>query len=159
VNRKLSDTQIEAAAALLQGTGRRVTGRALREMLRLQYGAAGNTARVFAVCRALGGSQAEESEESALTELQRQLQASEQGRALALQERDHALVRAERAEARELAHQDRWASEIHSLRESVDQLKSERLRRQSLEDQVVRLQRELQSVHRRLAQDEDPPRS
>jgi hypothetical protein len=40
------------------------------------------------------------------------------------------LARAERSEAREIAHQDRWASEIHILREALEQLKSERARRQ-----------------------------
>jgi hypothetical protein len=156
VNRKLTDAQIAAAATLLRGTGRRVTGRALREMLRRQYGAAGKTARLLSACRSVDESQ---TEQSALTEAQARLLASEQSRALALQERDHALARAERAEARELAHQDRWASEIHTLRESVEQLKGERVRRQSLEEQVVRLQRELQSLHRRLVQDDEPPRS
>ncbi|HEY6540923.1 MAG TPA: hypothetical protein VIZ18_08305 [Ktedonobacteraceae bacterium] len=68
-----------------------------------------------------------------------------------LRERDLALARALRAEERETAHQDRWAAEIHSLRESVEQLKGERARRAVLEEQLVRLQRELQGLYRRLA--------
>jgi uncharacterized protein involved in exopolysaccharide biosynthesis len=61
------------------------------------------------------------------------------------------LGRAERSEAREVAHQDRWANEIHTLRESVEQLKGERTRRQILDDQLMRLQRELQTLRHRLA--------
>jgi hypothetical protein len=91
-----------------------------------------------------------------LAGLQHRLEIAEQGRAAAMKERDQALARAERAEARETAHQDRWATEIHSLRESVEQLKGERLRRQTLDDQVVRLQRELQVLRRRLTDYEDP---
>ncbi|MGA8708620.1 MAG: hypothetical protein WB646_16725 [Steroidobacteraceae bacterium] len=64
---------------------------------------------------------------------------------------DLALARAARSEERETAHQDRWASEIHSLRETVEQLKSERIRRQNLEEQVLRLQREVQSLYLRLS--------
>jgi hypothetical protein len=61
------------------------------------------------------------------------------------------IVRARRSEERETAHQDRWAAEIHALRESLERLKGERARRQTLEDQVVRLQRELQALYSRLA--------
>jgi molecular chaperone GrpE (heat shock protein) len=57
-----------------------------------------------------------------------------------------------------LAHQDRWANEIHTLRESVEQLKGERMRRQSLEEHVLRMQRELQSLRQRLARHEGEDR-
>jgi hypothetical protein len=82
---------------------------------------------------------------------QRRLADAEQQALEAQRQLDLARARAERSEDRETAHQDRWASEIHSLRETVEQLKSERVRRQTLEEQVLRLQRELQSLYLRLS--------
>jgi molecular chaperone GrpE (heat shock protein) len=82
--------------------------------------------------------------------------AAEQDRAGAQDERNRAVERAERSEAREILHQDRWANEIHALRESVEQLKAERTQRQRLEDHVLRLQRELQTLRQRLARYELP---
>ena len=58
--------------------------------------------------------------------------------------RERAIARAERSEARELAHQDRWANEIYALRENLEQLKGEHARRLAAEGQVLRLQQELQ---------------
>lgn len=125
MNRKLTDAQIAAAAQSLREAGQKVSGRALRAALRRQHGAVGKTERLFAVCRTLreGGS-----EPPVVTELRRQLLEAQQHVAAAQAERDRALARAERSEAREIAHQDRWASEIHMLREALEQLKSERAR-------------------------------
>ena len=153
MNQKLTDEQIGQTVEAMRCAGQKVTGRALRAALRERYGAAGKTGRLASACR---GVQEPAPDASIITELRRQLRDADLCRVAAIEERDHALARAERAEARETAHQDRWATEIHSLRESVEQLKGERLRRQTLEDQVVRLQRELQVLHRRLAQYEDP---
>lgn len=153
MNRKLTDQQIGETVESLRSMGQKVTGRALRAALRERYGVAGKTDRIASACRGL---QAQPPDACFVTGLMQQLQNAELNRAAAIEERDRALARAERAEARETAHQDRWATEIHSLRESVEQLKGERLRRQSLDDQVVRLQRELQVLHRRLARYEEP---
>jgi hypothetical protein len=154
MNQKLTDHQIEHAAESMRRAGQAVTARALRAVLRERYGVVGRAARLASVCRGL---REPVSDVPTLAGLQRRLEIAEQGRAAAMEERDLALARAERAEARETAHQDRWATEIHSLRESVEQLKGERLRRQTLDDQVVRLQRELQVLHRRLAHYDEPP--
>lgn len=154
MNRKLTDQQIEQTVEFMRLAGQKITGRSLRATLRRRYGVAGNTGRLFSLCRALRAPQLKEPE---IRELQQQVQNAELARATALEERDRALARAQRAEERETAHQDRWASEIHLLRESVEQLKGERLRRQQLEDRVIRLQRELQGLHLRLSQFEDPP--
>jgi chromosome segregation ATPase len=153
MNRKLTDQQIGQTVEALRCAGEKITGRALRAALRERYGAAGKTARLAAACRDL---RAPPPDASLVTELMQQLQNAKLNSATAIEERDRALARAERAEARETAHQDRWAAEIHSLRESVEQLKGERLRRQTLDDQAVRLQRELQVLHRRLAHYEEP---
>jgi hypothetical protein len=153
MNQKLTDQQIGQTVEAMRCAGQKITGRALRAALRERYGVVGKTGRLVAACR---GVREPVPDASVLTELKRQLQDAQLGRITALEERDRALARAERAEARETAHQDRWATEIHSLRESVEQLKGERLRRQSLDDQVIRLQRELQVLLRRLAQYEEP---
>jgi hypothetical protein len=156
MNRKLTDAQITATFQWLRAARSHVSGRALRAALRQQYGASGKTERVFALCRMLREPTVPEPE--TIAELRRELLAAEQARAAAQDARDRAIGRAERSEARELAHQDRWANEIHTLRESVEQLKGERMRRQSLEDHVLRLQRELQSLRQRLARHEGEDR-
>ena len=158
MNRKLTDAQIDLTVKSLREAGQRVTGRTLRAALRREYGAAGRTDRLFSVCRSLHEpARGTAIDESLVAELRRQLLEAERRRSAAQEQYEHALARAERAEAREMAHQDRWATEIHTLRETVEQLKRERARRQSLDDQVLRLQRELQSLRRRLANYEVPP--
>lgn len=148
MNRKLSDTQIAAAVQTLRNEGQRIGWRSLRALLMKQCGAAGRTDRLRAACQAL---QRPAVELPQIAELRRQGDDSDRRRLEAQQERDLALARALRSEARETAHQDRWAAEIHALREAVEQLKGERARRQTLEDQIVRLQRELQGLYSRLA--------
>jgi hypothetical protein len=154
MNQKLTDQQIVQAAESMRAAGHPVTARALRAVLRERYGVVGKAARLTLACRGLRDPLPDG---PTLAGLEQRLRIAEQGRAAAMEERDRALARAERAEARETAHQDRWATEIHSLREAVEQLKGERSRRQTLDDQVVRLQRELQVLRRRLTEYEDPP--
>jgi hypothetical protein len=137
MRQKLTDAQITAAAESLRQRGRPVNWRSLQAQLISQHGAAGRTDRLRFACRVLQHPTAKATDPAAIQDVVR--------------ERDLALARAERAEEREMTHQDRWAAEIHALRESVEQLKGERARRLVLEDQLVRLQRELQGLYRRLA--------
>jgi hypothetical protein len=155
MNRKLTDAQITSTFELLRNAGQNVSGRALRAALRQQYGAAGKTGRVFAICRRLREPEVPEPER--IAQLRGQMMAAEQDRASAQDERDRAIERAERSEAREISHQDRWANEIHALRESVEQLKDERTRRQRLEDHVLGQQQKQQSRRPRRGRDEVPP--
>lgn len=154
MNRKLTDQQIASTFEALSRTGDPVSGRALRTALRAQFGAAGKTERVFALCRSLRRSRGDEP--ASVTELRRRLEEAEQGRAAAEVARDQALQRAERSEAREISHQDRWANEIYALRQAVQQLQGESTRRLALEDQVGRLQRELQGLRNRLGPSAQP---
>lgn len=147
MNRKLSDQQIRSTYESLSHHGRAVSGRALRAALRAKFGAAGKTDRVFAICRSLRAPAPPEPAD--INALRRELQAAEEGRAQAQQERDQALARAVRSEERERAHQDRWANQIYELRQQVESLKGEGARRRVLEDQVVRLTRELQGLRLR----------
>ena len=148
MNRKLTDQQIVSTFEALRRTGGTVTGRALRAALRAQFGAAGKTERVFTLCRSLREPRTDEP--ATVAELRQRLAQAEEGRAAAEVARDQVLERAERSEAREISHQDRWANEIHALRQTVQQLQGESGRRLALEDQVVRLQRELQGLRHRL---------
>jgi hypothetical protein len=144
VNRKLTELQINSAVAELRQQGRTVHWRSLRAVLLEQYGSAGRTDRLRAACRSM------QLPRPGNPELEDRLSSSEHHRLEAEQARDLALARAQRSEEREMAHQDRWAAEIHELRETVEQLKVERSRRRSVEEQLLRLQRELQSVYTRL---------
>lgn len=146
MNRKLTDEQILAAASALRGKGEPVGWRRLQALLNAEYGVAGRTDRLRAACRATKPMAGESSPTWRLRMADAEQQTLEVRRQL-----DLALARAARSEERETAHQDRWASEIHSLRETVEQLKSERIRRQNLEEQVLRLQREVQSLYLRLS--------
>lgn len=148
MNRKLTDQQIASTLAALHHTGGPVSGRRLRAALRQQFGAAGKTERVFALCRSLQRSQVDEP--AILADLRRRMEEAEQGRAAAEAARDQAVQRAERAEAREISHQDRWANEIYTLRQTVQQLQGEGGRRRALENQVLRLHQELQGLRNRL---------
>lgn len=148
MNRKLTDEQILTAVGVLRSRGERVGWRRLQALLTAQYGVAGRTDRLRAACRAV---QRTTGQGAAPPGWQSRIADADQQTLEARQERDLALARAARSEERETAHQDRWAREIHSLREAVEQLKAERVRRQNLEDQVLRLQRELQSLYARLS--------
>jgi hypothetical protein len=147
MNRKLSDQRIRSTFQTLSRCGQPVSGRALRAALRTRFGAAGKTDRVFTICRSLRRPTI--AAPADVIELRARIEAAEQGRAQAEAARDAALARAERSEARELAHQDRWANEIHELRAHVEQLKGEGARRRALEDQVLRLTREVQALRLR----------
>src|ERR1035441_9629079 len=78
VNRKLTDQQIASTFEALRRTGVAVSGRSLRAALRQQFGAAGKTDRVFALCRALQAPGGDE-----ISELRRRLEEAERGMAAA----------------------------------------------------------------------------
>jgi Plasmid replication region DNA-binding N-term len=133
------DHHIRATCRELMAAGGRVSGRALRRALRERYGAAGKTDRVFQVWR-------EETERSSeairpqlptdIAELQRRLIVAEE----AAKEN---LARAERAELREQAHQDRWAMEVDRLRQEVRAQPRYAAELRALQERVLRLTVEL----------------
>lgn len=121
----------------------RVSGRQLRAELRKRFGAVGKTARVFQIWRQVVFPELV-SIPSLLTpvlpievaELQRRMVAAE---TLAAE----MLARAERAEYREQAHQDRWAAEVDSLRQTAGHQAAAAITIRALQDQVFKLSREL----------------
>ena len=79
--------------------------------------------------------------------------AAAEGRVAALEsELERAEERTRRSEARELAHQDRWANEIHELRAAARRLQREEMLRRRLEERVLQLHRERQELRVKLAQ-------
>ncbi len=141
VNRRLTDQHIRATCRELLTGERRPSGRELRRQLRHRFGAVGQTARVFQIWR----------EESAtavlphtaipsdLAELERRLRIAEEAAA-------QNLARAERAEYRERAHQDKWAMEIDRLRTQLNAQPNYAAEVRALQEQVVRLTVELHAA-------------
>ncbi len=133
------DHHIRDTCHELMAAGGRVTGRALRRALQERYGAAGKTDRVFRVWR----EETERKSEAArpqlptdIAELQRRLLVAEE----AAKEN---LARAERAELREQAHQDRWAMEVYRLRQEVQAQPRYAAEIRALQERVLRLTVEL----------------
>jgi hypothetical protein len=157
MNRKLSDAQILSTGEELVRRDPSISGRGLRAELRRRYGCAGKTDRVFAVWRMLRARCEAVSLPSTGDERswQARLQAAEERAATAELARQQAEERALRSESREIAHQDKWANEIHDLRIEVEQLRAERSRRQQLEQSLMDCHRERQILHHRLARHED----
>jgi hypothetical protein len=143
VNRRLSEQCIRATCGeLVTAQPGRVSGRQLRAELRRRFGAAGKTERVFQVWREVVFPEAPASVQPAPTlpvevaELQRRLIIAETAAA-------EMLARAERAEYRELAHQERWAAEVDSLRQAAGHQPTAAMTIRLLQDQVFKLSREL----------------
>jgi hypothetical protein len=111
MGRQLTDEEIRSTLATLLHTRTQVSGRSLRRALRARFGAVGRTARVFQIWREMTGT----TDRGAL-ELSEY--SKEQLRAGELRVRA-AEARALLAEEREQAHQDKWAGEIHALREQL----------------------------------------
>jgi hypothetical protein len=92
-----------------------VSGRQLRRELKNRYGAVGKTARVFAIWR----------EEVALAAVPVDVAELKSRLAAAEAQAAENLARAERAEFREQAHQDKWAMEIDRLRQELKAARGE----------------------------------
>jgi hypothetical protein len=132
------DHHIRDTCRELMAAGR-VSGRALRRALRERYGSAGKTDRVFRVWREETARKSEATRPQLPTdiaELQRRLVAAEE----AAKEN---LARAERAELREQAHQDRWAMEVDRLRQEVQAQPRYAAEIRALQERVLRLTVEL----------------
>jgi hypothetical protein len=125
----------------------RVTHRALREVLRDRFGAAGKTARVIKIWHeeadrwAAARRKPEPAPATALLPtdvltLQGQL-------AEAQREAAQSKARAEVAEVREQAHQDRWGLEIDRLREQLRAQPNYQRDIRAMQDTIMRLTTEL----------------
>jgi hypothetical protein len=142
MNRRLSDHSIRSTCReLLKGSGQ-VSGRRLRRELRERFGYAGRTARVFAIWREETVAESRPPVSNApedTADLQRRLAAAEAHAA-------ENLTRAERAEYREMAHQDHWALQIDRLREQLREQPALVAQVRALETQVLKLTADLQAA-------------
>jgi|SRR5450432_867563 Plasmid replication region DNA-binding N-term len=146
MNHRLSDERIRSTCRELNAKHGSVSGRSLREELRRRFGAVGKTERVFQIWR-------EESPSVAavglprlpadVAELTRRLEAAEAAAA-------ENLARAERAEYREQAHQDKWAMEVDRLRQAARGQPDQAATIRALQEQVFKLSQELAAACGRL---------
>jgi Plasmid replication region DNA-binding N-term len=122
MNLRLSEDRIHSACRELLAKQDRISGRALCVELRKRFGAVGKTERVFKIWREETIAKANATAPAAaasVVELQRRLAAAEAAAA-------ENLARAERAEYREQAHQEKWAVEVDRLRMEVKRLRGGR---------------------------------
>jgi len=140
--RQLSDDEVRSTLVALLQTRTRVSGRALRRALRARYGAVGRTARVFQIWREMTGGTAQRADLSDY--------AAEQLKAAQVRVRA-ADSRAVLAEEREQAHQDKWAVEIHALRQQLAQHESSMPRSGVPHETYHRLYAAYLELRRRLA--------
>jgi hypothetical protein len=146
VNLHLTDPLIRTTYRDLAAAGAPVSGRSLRRELRKRFGAAGKTARVFAIWREESRTTPpvpSHSLPSDIAELQTRMLAAEASAA-------SNLLRAERAEYREQAHQDHWAMQIDELRERLKAQPQYARDNHRLQEQVLRLSAELQALRDQL---------
>jgi light-regulated signal transduction histidine kinase (bacteriophytochrome) len=139
---RLSDDRIRSTCRDLLKRGGGVSGRALRRELRARFGSVGKTARVFEIWREEVGTRALPINRQAAAgggELEDRLAAAEAAAA-------ENLARAERAEYREMAHQDRWGMEVDRLREQLRAAPKYAQEIRHLQEQVLRLSAELQAA-------------
>jgi hypothetical protein len=153
MNQLLTDRAIRLTCRELLSTNARVTGRQLRRTLKDRFDSIGKTERVFKIWREEVAAIEEEGRAPSVppdtAELLRRLTAAE---AAAAENRS----RAERAELREQAHQDRWAAEVDQLRQAVKAQSKYPADIRSLQEQVLRLTAELHAARRLLADRADP---
>jgi hypothetical protein len=142
------DHHIRDTCRELMAAGR-VSGRALRRALRERYGSAGKTDRVFRVWREETERKSEATRPQLPTdiaELQRRLVGAEEAAKANL-------ARAERAELREQAHQDRWAVEVDRLRQEVRAQPRYAAEIRALQERVLRLTVELHAERQLIPED------
>jgi hypothetical protein len=141
MNCRLTEPVVRAVCRELLAKDARVTGRRLTRELRARFGAVGKAERVFRIWREETEARQERLRDKPpagpvlpveVLELQRRLHAAEID-AQATRER------AERAELREQAHQDRWALEIDGLRQQLLAQPQYALENRRLQDKVTEL--------------------
>ncbi len=134
---RVSDEQVRAVIAELRGQGARVSGARVRRELVLRFGARGGVSRIYRVLRE-APAVAPAEVEALRTELEQMRQ------------------RAERAEAREDAHQVKWAAEVDALRVRVRELEAQVAATHALQAAYERTAMALRAAEGRLARMEEP---
>ncbi len=138
---RISDAQIRVVIDDVERRSGRATGAAVRAELAKRHGARGGVTRVYRLLdEARRGARHAESLSLAdrVRELEQQLAAMTE--------------RAERAEHREVAHQDRAAVEIYTLRDKLRQLEAGSRVQGVQHEQFMRVYREVIALRRRVAE-------
>jgi hypothetical protein len=161
VNQKLSANRIRTTCRELLANGNGISGRGLRDELRRRFGAGGKTERVFRIWReethsaraavpakaeSLVPAPAPEGLPSAILAAEKlplDVRLLQQRLLLAESVAADSLARAERAEYREQAHQEKWAVEIDRLRQATRSQPDMALTIRKLQEQVFELSRKL----------------
>jgi hypothetical protein len=151
VNCRITEASLRSVCRELLSRDTKVSHRALREVLRQRFGAAGKTTRVLAVWR-------EESERAARARFEREQPTSAQlpSDVRELQQRldqaeliaEQMKTRAELAELREQSHQDHWALEVDRLREQLRAQPNYAREVRTLQGKVLHLTSELSAFRR-----------
>ena len=128
---RVSDEQVRAVIAELRGQGARVSGARLRRELAVRFGARGGVTRIY---RLLAEAPAIAPEE--VTALRAEVERMRE--------------RAETAEAREDAHQLKWAREVDRLRQQVKQLEAAESEARRWQEAYQRHAIELKALEARL---------
>jgi hypothetical protein len=143
MNRRLSEARIRGTCREILERRGRVSGRALCIELRARFGSVGKTGRVFAIWREELAAKAERERPvqappvpADVVELERRLKSAEAAAA-------ENLKRAELAEYREQAHQERWALEVDGLRQRLRAQEANAAEVRRLQDRILQLSREL----------------
>lgn len=134
----LSDDSIRGAIRELAASGERVTGVALRRQLAARYGAKGGVARIYRLMR-----EAQRPRDAGST--RPALRASDESR-------EAAIARADLAEHREQAHQDRWARETDAMRQRLAAAEAQAREGELARRRVAELGRALASAHHRITE-------
>ena len=137
---KVGDEEVRAVIADLRGQGARVSGARVRRELAARFGARGGVERIYRLLR-----EAPTADAAVVAGLEKQLA--------------EAQARAKRAEAREDAHQLKWASEVDALRQRVKALEQAEAEARRWQDAYQRQAIELQAAQVRLAEMEQRVRS
>ena len=143
----LTEQSIRAAIRELAASGERLTGVAVRELLAARYGARGGVARIYRLI-----------EEIRVGERGRAERAEGAGRSASEESLEAAISRADLAEHRERAHQERWARETDALRARLAAAEQAARDAEIARRRVAELSRALVSAQARIAQLEELPR-
>jgi phage terminase Nu1 subunit (DNA packaging protein) len=122
MNCRISDINLRGVCRELLRSGRPISHRALRQVLRDRFGATGKTARVLKVLReesARVPAAKGNDDRSNLPVLPAEVRELQERLTKAEARAEEMKARAELAELREQSHQDRWGMEIDRLREQL----------------------------------------
>lgn len=129
---KVGDEEVRAVIADLRAQGARVSGARVRRELAARFGTRGGVERIYRLLR-----EAPTADAAVVEQMEAKL-AEAQGRA-------------ERAEAREDAHQLKWAREVDALRQRVKALEQAEAEARRWQDAYQRQAIELKALEARLA--------